>query len=59
MFLCITLLERDGEEELPIIKYKEAILDHMRRNMVTCIHGETGCGKSTKVPQFILDDYNR
>ncbi|XP_064642225.1 ATP-dependent DNA/RNA helicase DHX36-like [Lineus longissimus] len=28
-----------------------------RKNQVVVISGETGCGKSTQVPQFILDDY--
>ena len=31
------------------------ILDLLQRHKVVCIVGEAGCGKSTMVPQFILD----
>ncbi|KEP64132.1 UNVERIFIED_CONTAM: helicase associated domain (ha2) protein [Hammondia hammondi] len=43
-------------EELPIMRYKEVILDHIREHSVTCIQGETGCGKSTRVPRFLLEE---
>lgn len=29
----------------------------MRKNQVIVISGETGCGKSTQVPQFLIDDW--
>ena len=29
------------------------IVDAVRTNLVTCIQGETGCGKSSRVPQYI------
>ncbi|EKX32518.1 hypothetical protein GUITHDRAFT_60737, partial [Guillardia theta CCMP2712] len=41
---------------LPILQFKEKILQEINSNTVTCIQGETGCGKSSMVPQFILDD---
>lgn len=41
---------------LPVMKYKRAICKHVRRNKVTIICGETGCGKTTQVPQFLMDD---
>ena len=44
-----------GRERLPIWKQREAILELYERNQVTVISGATGCGKSTQVPQFILD----
>ncbi|CDJ61461.1 hypothetical protein EMWEY_00041280, partial [Eimeria maxima] len=40
---------------LPIHKHREKILDHINNNFITCIQGETGCGKSTQVPKFLLD----
>ncbi|KAI1301810.1 3'-5' RNA helicase YTHDC2 [Halotydeus destructor] len=41
--------------ELPIAKYKEEILQKINDNSVVLISGETGCGKTTQVPQYILD----
>jgi HrpA-like RNA helicase len=41
---------------LPILKYRDEIVKTIRKNTVVIINGQTGCGKTTKVPQFILDD---
>ena len=43
-------------EQLPSYKMQEELLDLIRSNQVVVISGETGCGKTTQVPQFILDD---
>src|SRR3989338_3639312 len=43
-------------EELPIFQGKQQILEHIKSHPVTIIIGETGSGKSTQVPQYILDD---
>eukprot|EP00928_Gymnodinium_smaydae_P088006 TRINITY_DN7216_c0_g1_i2.p1 TRINITY_DN7216_c0_g1~~TRINITY_DN7216_c0_g1_i2.p1 ORF type:complete len:1398 (-),score=312.91 TRINITY_DN7216_c0_g1_i2:290-4483(-) len=43
-------------EELPIYSHREAILRHIREHRVTHIQGETGCGKSTQVPKYIMED---
>lgn len=42
---------------LPIMEYQQAILDLIQHNRVVCIVGEAGCGKSTMVPQFILNKH--
>ncbi|XP_015109498.1 ATP-dependent DNA/RNA helicase DHX36 [Diachasma alloeum] len=42
--------------KLPSYKMKDEILDLIRGNQVVVISGETGCGKTTQVAQFILDD---
>lgn len=42
---------------LPIEDYRHEILKTVEENPVTVLRGPTGCGKTTKVPQFILDDY--
>lgn len=42
---------------LPIYKYREEILTNIRDNQVTVIAGETGCGKTTQVPQYIYKDF--
>ncbi|XP_064642453.1 ATP-dependent DNA/RNA helicase DHX36-like [Lineus longissimus] len=47
-------------QKLPVFKEAKAIcesIEYSRHSQVTVISGETGCGKTTQVPQFILDDY--
>jgi hypothetical protein len=44
------------ECSLPIAEFRGEIMHRIRTNTVTSIFGETGCGKSSMVPQFILDD---
>uniref|UniRef100_A0AAY5KZW6 RNA helicase n=1 Tax=Esox lucius TaxID=8010 RepID=A0AAY5KZW6_ESOLU len=46
--------ERDG---LPVKKFEEEILSAVQHNSVVIIRGATGCGKTTQVPQFILDQF--
>lgn len=41
---------------LPIAELKGEILHLLKENDVLVVCGETGCGKTTQVPQFILDD---
>ncbi|KAL5251561.1 hypothetical protein ACHWQZ_G017059 [Mnemiopsis leidyi] len=45
--------------DLPILQYREEIVDTIKGNMVTIITAPTGSGKSTQVPQYILDDEYR
>ena len=42
-------------EALPATAAREAVLSAVSSNDVTIISGGTGCGKSTQVPQFLLD----
>ncbi|XP_050406702.2 putative ATP-dependent RNA helicase DHX57 [Patella vulgata] len=42
---------------LPAWDMKEEILKTLEDNQVTVISGMTGCGKTTQVPQFILESY--
>lgn len=44
-------------KRLPSYDMVEDIVNTVNSNQVTVISGETGCGKTTQVPQFILDDY--
>ena len=46
-----------GREELPIMEHCETILELIADHQVVCIQGETGCGKSSQVPQFILKQF--
>ena len=45
-----------GAAQLPIDHFREEIMHRIQHNTVTSILGETGCGKSSMVPQFILDE---
>ncbi|KAL3717612.1 hypothetical protein ACJRO7_009105 [Eucalyptus globulus] len=40
---------------LPIMALRETIVEKILENRVTLIVGETGCGKSSQVPQFLLE----
>ncbi|CAH0391453.1 unnamed protein product [Bemisia tabaci] len=42
---------------LLVSRHKETILDHVNSYRVTVIQGATGCGKTTQVPQFILNHF--
>ncbi|MQM18183.1 hypothetical protein Taro_051172 [Colocasia esculenta] len=40
---------------LPAYKEKEMLLSAIARNQVIVISGETGCGKTTQLPQYVLE----
>lgn len=40
---------------LPIVSMRDKIVSMIASNSVIVIRGSTGCGKTTQVPQFILD----
>ena len=41
------------DELLPIVQYRDQILDAVRSHPVVVVTAETGAGKSTQVPQFL------
>ncbi|KAM7277141.1 hypothetical protein ACFE04_019007 [Oxalis oulophora] len=41
---------------LPVMALREKIVEKVLENRVTLIIGETGCGKSSQVPQFLLEE---
>ncbi|KAJ0412770.1 hypothetical protein ATCC90586_002400 [Pythium insidiosum] len=41
---------------LPVHSYRSQILEYVDRHQVIVVSGDTGCGKSTQIPQFLLDD---
>ncbi|KAK1174599.1 ATP-dependent RNA helicase DHX29 isoform X1 [Acipenser oxyrinchus oxyrinchus] len=43
-------------EQLPVFQHRDTVLEAIRRNRVVVVAGETGSGKSTQVPQFILEE---
>ena len=42
-------------DSLPIFDYKSQIVEAVHNNQVTIITAETGAGKSTQVPQYLID----
>ena len=44
-----------NKKELPVMEHRETILNLISKYQVVCIEGETGCGKSSQIPQFILE----
>uniref|UniRef100_A0A4W6C2F7 ATP-dependent DNA/RNA helicase DHX36 n=1 Tax=Lates calcarifer TaxID=8187 RepID=A0A4W6C2F7_LATCA len=52
-------LKRDLQNKKSDPKYKEMLelVELINSNRVLVVSGETGCGKTTQVTQFILDDY--
>lgn len=47
----------EKENELPIIFHEREIMESLENNVVTIVCGETGSGKSTQIPQFILNNH--
>lgn len=45
----------EKRENLPCFLQRVEVVTKLRDNQVTLLIGETGCGKSTQVPQLILD----
>lgn len=48
---------KEVRKTLPAWSKMDYILEVIHNNQVIIISGETGCGKSTQVPQFLLDDW--
>ncbi|KAG2128505.1 DEAH box polypeptide 57 [Suillus cothurnatus] len=43
-------------KQLPIAKHQDEILSILDHSQILVLSGETGCGKSTQVPAFVLED---
>ncbi|XP_044764226.1 probable ATP-dependent RNA helicase DHX34 [Coccinella septempunctata] len=46
---------RKAQSELPIAQYKNEIIQKLEESRVLLIAGDTGCGKSTQVPQYVME----
>ncbi|TKS79274.1 ATP-dependent RNA helicase A [Collichthys lucidus] len=44
-------------EQLPVKQFEDEIMAAVDNNPVVIIRGATGCGKTTQVPQYILDRF--
>lgn len=45
----------DRRRKLPAFQLRDHILQTIAKHQVVVIGGETGCGKTTQVPQFVLE----
>lgn len=45
-----------SRKSLPIFPHCDEIRQHLRKNNVMLLIGETGSGKSTQIPQFLVDE---
>ena len=43
-------------QQLPIASQAVEVVTSIQEHQVVIIRGSTGCGKTTQVPQFILDN---
>ncbi|XP_041367761.1 probable ATP-dependent RNA helicase DHX34 [Gigantopelta aegis] len=50
----IKKIQKD-QRNLPIFQYKQMIVGMIRRHQIVVVAGDTGCGKSTQVPQYLLE----
>lgn len=47
----------EDRSKLPVWASQDEILNAVKHNPVVIIRGATGCGKTTQIPQYILDSY--
>ena len=45
---------RNDQANLPVAQFRNEIVDAVRNERVVIIAGDTGCGKSTQVPQYLF-----
>lgn len=44
----------DGRKKLPVFKVKDELMKQLMEHRVSVVIGETGSGKSTQIPQFLM-----
>ncbi|XP_066584729.1 ATP-dependent RNA helicase DHX30-like [Prorops nasuta] len=52
-------LRPSSNNGLPISQYRNRILQMIQENQIILIRGDTACGKSTQVPQFLMEDFSK
>lgn len=46
---------QEQQRQLPIYKHKDKLIEAIRNNQVVIVKGETGSGKSTQIPQYLVE----
>ena len=49
----------EARSKLPAFGVRDKIIELIENNNVIVISGETGCGKTTQIPQYILEEFER
>lgn len=44
---------REAQSNLPVAKFRDEIVEAVRKERVVLLAGDTGCGKSTQIPQYL------
>lgn len=47
----------EARQRLPVFERRNKIMEMINENPVIIIRGNTGCGKTTQIAQYILEDY--
>jgi HrpA-like RNA helicase len=47
---------QSNRSKLPSFQLREEVCKMVKAHQIILVSGETGCGKTTQVPQFLLDD---
>lgn len=47
---------RHEREALPMFKHRDALLDAIKKHQVLIVQSETGSGKTTQIPQYLLEE---
>lgn len=47
---------KETRKSLPVYQYRQEILDSIRQHQILIVVGETGSGKTTQLPQFLVED---
>jgi len=46
-----------ARKSLPIYKIRSKLISEIRQNAALVLLGETGCGKTTQIPQYIYENH--
>ncbi|KAJ4375206.1 putative pre-mRNA-splicing factor ATP-dependent RNA helicase dhx16 [Neocucurbitaria cava] len=49
----------DTQKSLPVYQYKEVLLQAMEDHQTLIVVGETGSGKSTQIPQYVVENFTK